>query len=101
MGEIGAAGHAPRTIIGDTVNAASRLESETKTLNVELLVSAPVLEAAGYDPAALDLVDLSLRGRDTALPALPVVRAARLGEVLTPARAPDGAPPATRLAPSS
>ena len=82
LGEIGAAGHAPRTIIGDTVNSASRLEGETKTLAVELLVSGPLLRAAGHDTAALPMVSLTLRGRDRPLDALPVARAARLDTAL-------------------
>lgn len=62
LGEIGAAGHAPRTIIGETVNAASRLEAKTKDLGVELLVSDAVLNAAGIDTQDLDLLTLTLRG---------------------------------------
>ncbi len=62
LGEIGAVGNAPRTIIGDTVNAASRLEAETKRLGVELLVSESVLEAAALDPNRQDLLELELRG---------------------------------------
>ncbi|CAN0584530.1 unnamed protein product, partial [Ectocarpus sp. 12 AP-2014] len=85
MGEIGAAGNAPRTIIGDTVNAASRLESETKTFGVEVLVSGPLLEAAGHDIALLPMHELTLRGRDRPLPALPVRRAVRLDAELSPA----------------
>ena len=83
IGEIGAAGHAPRTIIGDTVNAASRLESETKPLGVELLVSGPLLEAAGHDTSAITLTEMTLRGRDEPLPALAVRRAARLDAALS------------------
>lgn len=84
IGEIGAAGHAPRTIIGDTVNAASRLESETKEMGVELLVSGPLLEAAGQDVTDLPLVSLVLRGRDTPLAALAAPRASRLDQILAP-----------------
>ncbi|MGV6846867.1 MAG: adenylate/guanylate cyclase domain-containing protein [Marinibacterium sp.] len=84
LGEIGAAGNAPRTIIGDTVNAASRLEGETKTLGVELLVSATVLEGAGYDLSRLALTAFHLRGRETPLPALPVAEASHLAEILNP-----------------
>ncbi|MGR3802374.1 adenylate/guanylate cyclase domain-containing protein [Marinibacterium profundimaris] len=82
MGEIGAAGNAPRTIIGDTVNAASRLEGETKTLQVELLISGPLLRAAGHDTSGLPMVWLELRGRDAPLDALPVSRAERLDSAL-------------------
>ncbi len=72
LGEIGAAGTAPRTLIGDAVNTASRLEGQTKTLGVEGLISAPVLEAAGLDMDGLALTALSLRGVAEPLPAWPV-----------------------------
>lgn len=83
IGEIGAAGNAPRTIIGDTVNSASRLESETKAMGVELLISGPLLDAAGHDVAPLPLVDLILRGRDTPLAALAVRQASALDQALS------------------
>ncbi|MCV2888663.1 adenylate/guanylate cyclase domain-containing protein [Ruegeria aquimaris] len=78
LGEIGAGGHAPRTIIGDTVNAASRLEAETKALGVELLISEAVLQAAGVDASMLDLQEFSLRGVPEPVLALPVPDAASL-----------------------
>ncbi|MCE8508224.1 adenylate/guanylate cyclase domain-containing protein [Ruegeria pomeroyi] len=78
LGEIGAAGHAPRTIIGDTVNAASRLEAETKALGVELLISHAVLEAAGAETDGLDLREFTLRGVPQPVSALPVTAAAKL-----------------------
>ncbi|WP_233270550.1 adenylate/guanylate cyclase domain-containing protein [Chachezhania sediminis] len=82
LGEIGAAGNAPRTLIGDTVNIASRLEAMTKEAGVELLVSAEVLTAAGFDPADLQMQDFELRGLDHPMPALPVPRCAGLDECL-------------------
>lgn len=85
LGEIGAAGHASRTIIGDAVNVASRLEAETKGLGAELLVSAEVLRAAGIDCDRLDLSLFQLRGVADPVPALPVTRATELeGSVATP-----------------
>lgn len=83
LGEIGAAKNAPRTIIGDAVNVASRLESETKALGVELLVSQDVLIAAGLqcDPGALR--DFSLRGVTAPVPALPVEHAADLDQSIS------------------
>ncbi|MBM1814106.1 adenylate/guanylate cyclase domain-containing protein [Pseudosulfitobacter pseudonitzschiae] len=75
LGEIGAAGHAPRTLIGDAVNAASRLEAQTKPMKVELLISAAVLEAAGLKRPD-ELVPLELRGVDGVIDALPVPKAA-------------------------
>ena len=85
MGEIGAVGNAPRTIIGESVNAASRLEAKTKELGVEALISAPVLAGAGIDCAPLELLTLELRGVHAPVNALAVSRAAALETVLKPA----------------
>jgi len=82
LGEIGAANLAPRTIIGDTVNAASRLEGQTKALGVEVLVSAAVLRAAGHEPASFDLVTLELRGVAEPVQALALKRAGALPALL-------------------
>ncbi|CUH89314.1 Adenylate cyclase 1 [Phaeobacter sp. CECT 5382] len=82
IGEIGSSGNAPRTIIGDTVNAASRLEAQTKELGVELLVSAQALLAAGYDTQKLGLRDFQLRGVSAPLAALPVRQTMELPEIL-------------------
>ncbi|MBY5931687.1 2Fe-2S iron-sulfur cluster binding domain-containing protein [Tateyamaria omphalii] len=70
LGEIGAAGQAPRTLIGDTVNIASRLESETKARGVQALVSIDTLHAAGLATQGSAMVSLSLRGREAPLDAL-------------------------------
>lgn len=78
LGEIGAAKHAPRTIIGDAVNVASRLEGETKALNVELLASQAILDAAGVSTDPAELRDFSLRGVSAPVAALPVKQAADL-----------------------
>lgn len=78
LGEIGAAKHAPRTIIGDAVNVASRLEAETKALGVELLASQSVLEAAGLHTGPGELRDFQLRGVSEPVRALPVKQAAEL-----------------------
>ena len=87
LGEIGAAGNAPRTLIGDTVNTASRLEGKTKELKVELLVSEPLLQSAGYDTGGfdrrgLDMVTPELRGVITPVRALAVRAGADLFQIL-------------------
>ncbi|WP_323778197.1 adenylate/guanylate cyclase domain-containing protein [Leisingera sp.] len=82
LGEIGSAGHAPRTIIGGSVNTASRLEAKTKDLGVELLISARVLDAAGYESGHLALQTFQLRGVAGPLRALPVAYAAALPRTL-------------------
>ncbi len=79
LGEIGAQGHASKTIIGDAVNVASRLESETKALGVELLVSEKLLKAAGVTMPKDDIRLFQLRGVSEPIPALPATRAAELG----------------------
>ncbi len=84
LGEIGAAKHAPRTIIGDAVNVASRLEGETKALGVELLASQSVLVAAGVDIRPEELQDFELRGVSEPVSALPVTQAAELDQRLGP-----------------
>ncbi len=86
LGEIGAAGRAPRTIIGAAVNAASRLEAMTKELGVDLLISDTVLHCAGWDPATLPMQTLHLRGVTHPIHALPVPHAAALSTVLTPTK---------------
>lgn len=82
LGEIGAAGNAPRTIIGETVNAASRLEAMTKEMGVQALVSGPVLTGAGVAVEGLDLVALELRGVRQPVPALAVQDAAALARII-------------------
>ena len=83
VGEIGAAGHASKTIIGDAVNVASRLESETKALKVELLVSQELLKAAGVVVPQDGIRLFQLRGVSEPIPALPVARASTLEQNAT------------------
>ncbi|MEM8655200.1 MAG: adenylate/guanylate cyclase domain-containing protein [Pseudomonadota bacterium] len=79
LGEIGAAGQAPRTLIGDTVNIASRLESETKAQGAQALISIDVIRAAGMDAPDHMLVSLRLRGRDAPLEAVRLSEARDIG----------------------
>lgn len=87
MGEIGAAENAPRTIIGDTVNATSRLEGKTKELGVEALISEELLKTAGHATDHLEFVELDLRGVAQPMPAWPVKQASGLTDMLTPPKA--------------
>lgn len=87
LGEIGAAGHAPRTLIGDTVNAASRLEGQTKELGVEVLISEAVLISAGVNTIGLDLISLELRGVADPVPTLAVKHGTQLPALLAGAQA--------------
>ena len=49
--------------VGDNVNVAARLESESKTLRCTLVVSTALARAAGVDLSAHPLHDAELRGR--------------------------------------
>lgn len=88
LGEIGAAHHAPRTLIGDTVNTASRIEGVTKEHKVQALISAPLLHAAGHQLPETAMTALELRGLTEPLLAWPIKEASTLHvqlETLTPA----------------
>lgn len=91
LGEIGAAGNAPRTLIGDSVNAASRLEGKTKELGVELLISEALLHSAGIDTSDLDMVTLELRGVIVPLRALALKKGTDQGVLSGEARPVDPA----------
>lgn len=88
LGEIGAAGQAPRTLIGAAVNAASRLEAKTKDLGVELLVSRAVFEAAELPPPDVGYETFALRGVDAPVDALPLPRASSLDTMVATLRPP-------------
>jgi len=67
-GNIGTMEHAQYTIIGDTVNLASRIESSTKDLGTDVLVSRAAKDAAGPSaPALFPMGMLVVRGRDEAV----------------------------------
>jgi adenylate cyclase len=63
------------TAIGDAVNAASRLEAETKILGVELVVSDAVARIAGFDLGAFPLREIELRGRQETVAVRVVLKA--------------------------
>jgi adenylate cyclase len=82
LGEIGAIGQSPRTLIGDSVNTASRLEGATKEHQVEAFISAPLLEAAGLSVPPKQLITLELRGVAAPLAAIGVKTCTNLKEHL-------------------
>ncbi|HEU0221123.1 MAG TPA: adenylate/guanylate cyclase domain-containing protein [Paracoccaceae bacterium] len=86
QGEIGAAGHAPVTVIGDAVNTAARLENMTKLLSAQVLVSRPVLEAAGVHVPEAGWQRLDLRGVAGGILALPLRSGSELLPFLASAR---------------
>lgn len=91
LGEIGAAGNAPRTLIGDTVNTASRIEGVTKTHGVQALISAPLLMRAGHSLPPDAFAQLELRGLSEPLAAWPVKDASDLAAQLNGFKAPQPA----------
>jgi adenylate cyclase len=78
VGEMGAGATVSVTAIGDTVNTASRLETMTKELKAELVVSEAVALAAGIALTGAAAHELAIRGRKDPLRVLAVARAAEL-----------------------
>ena len=78
IGEMGYGRVVSLTAIGDTVNVASRLESASKELAVEAVVSAHLIHAAGLPIPEEGLRELAIRGRAAPLEVLALPRAADL-----------------------
>ncbi|HEX5079736.1 MAG TPA: adenylate/guanylate cyclase domain-containing protein, partial [Geminicoccaceae bacterium] len=62
VGQMGYGRATTLTAIGDTVNVASRLEALTKELEVELVVSSRLAEAAAVDLGAFEERRIEIRG---------------------------------------
>lgn len=60
------------TAVGDTVNVAARLESETKTFGCRIVVSETTAAGSGYDFARFPRHTAGLRGRTEPLPVFAV-----------------------------
>ncbi|MGE3831452.1 MAG: adenylate/guanylate cyclase domain-containing protein [Parvibaculaceae bacterium] len=82
LGRIGAAGNnqAARgiTALGDTVNTASRLESASKELKVQAVLSRSVADAAQIAVEGLESRAIEIRGREQLLDVYAVKRATQL-----------------------
>jgi adenylate cyclase len=78
VGEMGAGATVSITAIGDTVNTASRLETMTKELKAELVVSEAVALAAGIALTGATAHEIAIRGRKDPLRVLAVARAGEL-----------------------
>jgi class 3 adenylate cyclase/CHASE2 domain-containing sensor protein len=62
-GHVGSKSRHEYTLIGDTVNAASRLEAATKSLGFPVICSEPVADAVGFSGGLVDLGMQEIRGR--------------------------------------
>lgn len=76
VGEMGYGDTVSVTAIGDSVNTASRLESQTKEFAAELVVSEATVRRAGLDLSAFPEREVEIRGRSEPL-AVRVVRTTR------------------------
>lgn len=76
VGEMGYGNTVSVTAVGDSVNTASRLETQTKEFGAELVVSRTTVEQSGLDLSAFDVQEVAIRGRTAPL-AVHVVRTAR------------------------
>ncbi len=87
IGQIGYGRASSLTAVGDTINAASRLEGFAKEYEAQLAVSADVLRFAGLGKADCEIHDISIRGRAGTLETLIVHDIAELDGLLAEAQA--------------
>ncbi len=78
IGRIGHPGSAALTVIGPTVNAASRLEGLTKDKHCQLVVSRELALTAGWSAEGFPVEDVAVRGFSDPIEVLLVDRARRI-----------------------
>jgi adenylate cyclase len=82
IGRIGHGKATSLTAIGDTINTASRLEGMAKEHDVELAVSAEIVEQAGFSFKGHEKQALAIRGRAATLETWIIPRAAEIQPLL-------------------
>jgi adenylate cyclase len=92
MGHIGHAHSASVTVIGNTVNAASRLEALTKERSCQLIVATDVLVLAGVSPDGFPCEDVAIRGLAARRPVAFIAQARDLPDIPEPADKADPEP---------
>jgi adenylate cyclase len=78
VGEMGYGRAISLTAVGDTVNTASRLETLTKELICQLVISDAVAQAAGVELETATRHEITLRGRARPMTVIAIVDAAGL-----------------------
>jgi adenylate cyclase len=84
VGQIGHAGTASVTVIGTTVNAASRLEALTKDKGCQLIVATDVLSLAGLRLDTFPREEVMIRGLSEARSVALIERARDLPDIPEP-----------------
>jgi len=71
------------SVIGDTVNLASRLEGLTRQFKINILVNQATYDEAGHDYVAREIGLVKVKGKDQLVPVVEI--AGRLGDSVDPA----------------
>ena len=85
MGRIGHESSAAMTVIGETVNIASRLEGLAKQDDMQLVVSTNLLENAEYGLDGLSISEVKVRGSNQPIRVVSIASAAETFSDLAPA----------------
>ena len=86
IGQIGYGRASSLTAVGDTINAASRLEGFAKEYDAQLAVSAETVRLAGLAIQDWPSYDIAIRGRSGTLETLIIEKASDLEPLIVAAR---------------